>query len=222
MGLSDEHRESTGIMITALLLIVLTAIGIALSFVNVTGRPTQLVSLPCWRQPATGPLALEAGLLRRLGRRRRLAARFFGPTRSNQDPPLFRESRGHRRESLATPLHRTNEPRCITPRWALGPRAVSWSFGWACSACRRRSTSRRATGSCPSVTSIGRLSSLRRGVRLERLNRLDHGPEENRVREGVGAASRIERGTCRGPPVSATARPSSCARLRGAMISRSP
>ena len=37
MGLSDEHRESTGIMITALLLIVLTAIGIALSFVNVTG-----------------------------------------------------------------------------------------------------------------------------------------------------------------------------------------
>ena len=37
MGLSDEHRESTGIIITALLLIALTAIGIALSFVNVTG-----------------------------------------------------------------------------------------------------------------------------------------------------------------------------------------
>lgn len=37
MGLSDEHRESTGIIITALVLIALTAVGIALSFVNVTG-----------------------------------------------------------------------------------------------------------------------------------------------------------------------------------------
>ena len=37
MGLSDEQRESTGIIVTALLLIAITAIGIALSFVNVTG-----------------------------------------------------------------------------------------------------------------------------------------------------------------------------------------
>ena len=37
MGLSDENRESTGILVTALLLIGLTAVGIALSFVNVTG-----------------------------------------------------------------------------------------------------------------------------------------------------------------------------------------
>ena len=37
MGLSDENRESTGIIVTALLLIGLTAVGIALSFVNVTG-----------------------------------------------------------------------------------------------------------------------------------------------------------------------------------------
>ena len=37
MGLSDEHRESTGIMVTALLLIATTALGIVLSFVNVTG-----------------------------------------------------------------------------------------------------------------------------------------------------------------------------------------
>jgi len=37
MGLTDEHRESTGIIVTALLLIGLTAVGIALSFVRVTG-----------------------------------------------------------------------------------------------------------------------------------------------------------------------------------------
>ena len=37
MGLSDESRESTGIIVTALLLIGLTAVGIALSFVSVTG-----------------------------------------------------------------------------------------------------------------------------------------------------------------------------------------
>jgi rhomboid protease GluP len=37
MGLSDENRESTGIIVTALLLIGLTAVGIVLSFVNVTG-----------------------------------------------------------------------------------------------------------------------------------------------------------------------------------------
>ena len=37
MGLSDEHRESTGIIITALLLIAMTAVGIVLSFVSVTG-----------------------------------------------------------------------------------------------------------------------------------------------------------------------------------------
>ena len=37
MGLSDERRESTGIIITALLLIGLTAVGIGFSFVSVTG-----------------------------------------------------------------------------------------------------------------------------------------------------------------------------------------
>jgi len=37
MGLSDESRESTGIILTALLLIGLTAVGIGLSFVSVTG-----------------------------------------------------------------------------------------------------------------------------------------------------------------------------------------
>ena len=37
MGLSDERRESTGIIVTALLMIGLTAVGIGLSFVNVTG-----------------------------------------------------------------------------------------------------------------------------------------------------------------------------------------
>jgi len=37
MGFSDEHRESTGILLTSLALIVLTAIGIGLSFFNVTG-----------------------------------------------------------------------------------------------------------------------------------------------------------------------------------------
>ena len=37
LGLSDEHRESTAIIVTALLLIGLTAVGIGLSFVNVTG-----------------------------------------------------------------------------------------------------------------------------------------------------------------------------------------
>ena len=37
MGLSDDQRESTGVIVTALLLIVLTAVGIGLSFVNVTG-----------------------------------------------------------------------------------------------------------------------------------------------------------------------------------------
>jgi len=36
MGFSDEHRESTGILLTSLALIVLTAIGIGLSFFNVT------------------------------------------------------------------------------------------------------------------------------------------------------------------------------------------
>ena len=37
MGFSDEHRESTGILLTSLALIVLTAIGVGLSFFNVTG-----------------------------------------------------------------------------------------------------------------------------------------------------------------------------------------
>ena len=37
MGLSDEHRESAGVIILALSLIVLTFIGIGLSFVSVTG-----------------------------------------------------------------------------------------------------------------------------------------------------------------------------------------
>jgi rhomboid protease GluP len=37
MGLSEENRESTGIIVVSLLLIGLTAVGIALSFVNVTG-----------------------------------------------------------------------------------------------------------------------------------------------------------------------------------------
>ncbi len=37
MGFSDEHRESTGILLTSLALIVLTAIGFGLSFFNVTG-----------------------------------------------------------------------------------------------------------------------------------------------------------------------------------------
>ena len=36
MGFSDEHRESAGILLTSLALIVLTAIGIGLSFFNVT------------------------------------------------------------------------------------------------------------------------------------------------------------------------------------------
>lgn len=36
MGLGDEQRESTGIIVTALLLIVATAVGIGLSFVNTT------------------------------------------------------------------------------------------------------------------------------------------------------------------------------------------
>ena len=37
MGLSDEHRESAGVIILALSLIALTVIGIGLSFVSVTG-----------------------------------------------------------------------------------------------------------------------------------------------------------------------------------------
>ena len=37
MGLSDEHRESAGVIILALSLIALTFIGIGLSFVSVTG-----------------------------------------------------------------------------------------------------------------------------------------------------------------------------------------
>ena len=37
MGLSDEHRESAGVIILALALIALTVIGIGLSFVSVTG-----------------------------------------------------------------------------------------------------------------------------------------------------------------------------------------
>ena len=37
MGFSDEHRERTGILLTSLALIVLTAIGVGLSFFNVTG-----------------------------------------------------------------------------------------------------------------------------------------------------------------------------------------
>ena len=36
MGLSDEQRESTGVIVTALMFIVLTALGVALSFLNVT------------------------------------------------------------------------------------------------------------------------------------------------------------------------------------------
>ena len=37
MGFSDEHRESTGVMLTSLALIALTAVGFVLSFFNVTG-----------------------------------------------------------------------------------------------------------------------------------------------------------------------------------------
>ena len=37
MGFSDEHRESTGVLLTSLLLIALTAIGFGLSFFKVTG-----------------------------------------------------------------------------------------------------------------------------------------------------------------------------------------
>jgi len=37
MGLSDEHRESAGVIILALSLIALTVIGVGLSFVGVTG-----------------------------------------------------------------------------------------------------------------------------------------------------------------------------------------
>ena len=36
MGLSEDRRESTGVIVTALVLIVLTALGVALSFLNVT------------------------------------------------------------------------------------------------------------------------------------------------------------------------------------------
>ena len=41
MGLSDEHRESTGVIITALLLIAMTAVGIVLSFVRMTAFLSQ-------------------------------------------------------------------------------------------------------------------------------------------------------------------------------------
>ncbi|SVD29900.1 uncharacterized protein METZ01_LOCUS382754, partial [marine metagenome] len=34
---SDEHRESTSVMLTSLVLILLTAVGFVLSFFNVTG-----------------------------------------------------------------------------------------------------------------------------------------------------------------------------------------
>ena len=37
MGFSDEHRESTSVMLTSLVLILLTAVGFVLSFFNVTG-----------------------------------------------------------------------------------------------------------------------------------------------------------------------------------------
>ena len=37
MGFSDEHRESTSVMLTSLALILLTAVGFVLSFFNVTG-----------------------------------------------------------------------------------------------------------------------------------------------------------------------------------------
>ena len=37
MGFSDEHRESTRVLLAALALIAVTAVGIALSFYNVTG-----------------------------------------------------------------------------------------------------------------------------------------------------------------------------------------
>jgi len=37
MGFSDEHRESTGVMLASLGLIALTAVGFVLSFFNVTG-----------------------------------------------------------------------------------------------------------------------------------------------------------------------------------------
>jgi hypothetical protein len=37
MGFSDEHRESTRVLLAALALIAVTAVGIGLSFYNVTG-----------------------------------------------------------------------------------------------------------------------------------------------------------------------------------------
>ena len=37
MGFSDEHRESTSVILTSLVLILLTAVGFVLSFFNVTG-----------------------------------------------------------------------------------------------------------------------------------------------------------------------------------------
>ena len=36
MGFIDERRESTGLLIASLALIALTAVGVGLSFVNVT------------------------------------------------------------------------------------------------------------------------------------------------------------------------------------------